>query len=410
MRLSFRWRLFLAIVIAMIIGTTAEALFDYLRLQRSLPANISAVFETLSHVAEVAAGLEDSDQLSLLQPLMPPGTRLRLEGDSTLELVSLPITEARLQRSTVTTASGVTAELAVDTTPLSQEIRNYLFRDLSDDGLQIILSVLIALAFSQYLLRPVKSLTRAVETLSHQEIPEPVAIPKGNDELSQLAKSFNRMNSNIEAAFERERIFTRYASHELRTPISAMKVQLEALELELSPAEKVLPVVQRNLDRMQRVLEALLSLARAKEKNHEPIPLMYLLKETLQILPADVQPRVVIKSSISANLKVPQPYLVGQCIWNLVDNAIKYTPGQVIVTLESQPTHVQVRVEDQGDGVPEELLDKLTHTFFRLSSSVEGSGLGLAFVKHIVRTFGGDLKLRNTSTGLEVMLILPIAP
>jgi signal transduction histidine kinase len=188
-----------------------------------------------------------------------------------------------------------------------------------------------------------------------------------------------------------------------------MQLQLESLELGLNSSETVMPALQRNLDRMQRVLEALLSLARAGETNHEPVALNLLLKETLQLLPAAMQQRVSIKSSLADDVKIPQPYLMGQCLLNLVDNALKYSRDDVLVTIDKQAESVHICVLDQGEGVPDELLEKLTHRFFRLSKHVEGSGLGLSFVKHTVKTFNGELKLRNTARGFEVSLILPVA-
>lgn len=409
--MSFRWRLFICLAIAVLAGTTVEAITDYLESRESLREQIDESLGQLQEFTDTALFFENGEPQIDGTLEVPFDTRVRIlrENDVLLEL-DRSESEAELALREQDLPDGLKLELAVDTRTYRDILNDSFRRDLTDDVIQVILSTFIAFILSSFFLRPLKTLHKAMDDMAQHRFPEPITVPKGNDVLAQLATTFNNMSANIQAAIDRERVFTRYASHELRTPLSAMKLQLESLEMGLSPVEKVVPTVQRNLERMQRVLEALLSLARAKEKNHEPVPLLYLVKESLQILPKESQERVVIKSSISPNLKVPQPYLMGQCVLNLIDNAIKYTKGQVKVTLEPFENKVRVRVEDQGEGVPEEMIDKLTHTFFRLSSTVEGSGLGLAFVKHIVRTFDGDLNLKNTGTGLEVILTLPIAP
>lgn len=408
--MSFRWRLFLFLTLAVLAGALIDAIRDYRELQESYQVNVDTALDNVELFARVAIDINQKPPvLRHMNVAIPPGGSFRLheQGQAVLEWPSLN-TESKLKTRTVE-LDNYTLEVAVNTKLFRQQINAELRKDLTDDGMQVTISVFIAWLLSNFLLRPVRVLNKAINEVSQQRFPAPIPVRNENDDLSQLATSFNRMSNNIQAAIDREKVFTRYVSHELRTPLSAMRLQLEALAMGLSSKEQVLPVMERNLDRMQRVLEALLSLARSKEKHHDPISLLLIVKESIQLLPKDSQSRVILKSQISPNLKVPQPYLMGQCVLNLVDNAIKYTKGQVMVSLEPFETNVRVRVEDQGEGVPEELLDKLTHTFFRLANHVEGSGLGLAFVKHMVRTFGGDLHLRNTGTGLEVILTLPTA-
>ena len=408
MSLSFRWRLFLAITLAVLVGTTVEAVMDYLTLREERTEVTQTALDDVQSFAEAAISFEESaPQLLGLTQEPPNGSRFRVRraNEIILEAANLQ-PEANLAFRRAALPEGYTLELAVDTLPLTEALVRGFRRDLTDDGVQIALSVLIAWALSLLLLRPVVRLNRAINAVSQQDFPDPVSVPPGNDALAQLARSFNRMSANIQAAIERERVFTRYASHELRTPLSAMKLQLESLEMGLSSTETVVPAVQRNLNRMQRVLEALLSLARASEQNHEPVAVNQLVTESISLLPEKRRSRVELVDNGGGHLKIIQPYLMGQCIFNLIDNALKYSSETVEVSLETSQKDVLIRVLDKGEGVPDELLGKLTHTFFRLSDHVEGSGLGLAFVKHIVRTFGGDLKLRNTEAGLEASLLL----
>ena len=405
--MSFRWRLFCCLALAVLIGTLTESVLDYATLRADMRAETEAALRRTEAFARGA--LRSQGGVPRALPSAPEGSRIRVLGPDGVVLERSRLGPgAQLATSRAALADLYTLELAVDRRPYRARLAERLRDDLSGDAVQVALSVLAAWLLSLILLRPMRTLNRALEAVSQQRFPTPLPVPPGDDTLAQLARSFNLMSTNIEAAFERERVFTRYASHELRTPLSAMKVQLEALELGLSPAERVVPAVQRNLDRMQRVLEALLSLARASEKNHEPVSLTQLVRETVQLLPPEARRRVALEVQVSGAPKVAQPYLIGQCVLNLVDNALKYSDGRVRVTLEPDPRGVRVRVADEGGGVPDELIGRLTHTFFRLSSHVEGSGLGLAFVKHIARTSGGELSLRNAGGGLEVALALPV--
>lgn len=409
--MNFRTRLFLCLVLAVIIGSTFDAFSDHAALRRGLPASLEDELDRTEAFARAAISLDSGvPTLPGLEQELPPDSRFRVlrSGRELLSVGDVGVMPD-LERRERTLPGGYTLEVAVDRAAKVRELSPALRTDLTNDLPEIVIAGLVAWLLAGWLLRPLRTITRALDALSLQPSPgaEPVAVPSGRDLIAQLATAFNRMQGSVQAAFERERVFTRYASHELRTPLSAMKLQLESLELGLSSSEKVLPALSRNLERMQRVLEALLSLARASETDHEPVSLTRLVEESIQLLPAEDRSRIALTSSVSPDDKVGNPYLLGQCIMNLIDNAVKYSPGTVEVVLERRAGEVVVKVRDEGGGVPETQLGSLTHTFFRLSKNVEGSGLGLAFVKHIVRTLGGQLALRNTGSGLEVELVLP---
>ena len=411
--MNFRTRLFLCLVLAVVTGSTFDAFSDYLALRRDLPATLEVDLDQAEAFAKAAISLETgTPELPGLAQDPPPDSRFRVleSGREVLSLGDLGV-GSQLELRERPLPGGFTLEIAVDRAAKLGALDTELRTDLTNDLPEIVIAGLVAWLLAGWLLRPLRTITHALNALSLQASAgaEPVPVPAGNDLIAQLATAFNRMRDNVQAAFERERVFTRYASHELRTPLSAMKLQLESLELGLSPTERVLPAVTRNLERMQRVLEALLSLARASENDHEAVPLVRIVEESIQLLPPEVRGRVSLTNRVPVTYRVNNPYLLGQCIMNLIDNALKYSPGPVEVVLERVEGAVLVRVLDEGGGVPEAHLESLTHTFFRLSKSVEGSGLGLAFVKHIIRTLGGQLALRNTGTGLEVKLTFPVA-
>ena len=411
--MSFRWRLYLSLALAVLVGTMVEALLDYSDTRQQLEEDVNEVLQTTLNYAEAAISLENGNIVLLdeMKSLRLSNTHLSVIKDDAILLEvgeDLPDHEGIVTKQHQL-SNGLMVEASVDKRIYERILNESLRSDLSDDGIQVLLSVIIVWVFAGFLLRPIRELTRAVNDLSQQRFPEPVKVPPGKDALAQLASSFNRMSANIKAAIDRERAFTRYSSHELRTPLSAIKLKTELMELGMTTMEESVPVLTRNINRMQRVLEALLGLARASERDTEPISIEVLSEETIKTFPEEAQMRIQMVSKLKQTLKVANPHLVGQAILNLLDNAVKYTSNDITLTLESHGDSVKARINDKGEGVPEEVIEKLTDKFFRLSSHVEGSGLGLAFVKHIVRTFGGDLKLCNTQQGFEVTLIFPVA-
>lgn len=143
--------------------------------------------------------------------------------------------------------------------------------------------------------------------MAQQVSPIPIEVPPGDDELREMARSFNLMQTSVQRLLERERAFTRYASHELRTPLSTFKVQLEALTLGLSPSEQVLPVLERNVARMEAVLAALLALARSGERNPERAALEPLLRDLLGSLLSEARAHLLPPRARGARARRRRP-------------------------------------------------------------------------------------------------------
>lgn len=303
-------------------------------------------------------------------------------------------------------------EIARPTSPAERLVLNELFLDLLDLPLFFLLALLVAWLLTRYALRPVRELTWAAEQMAGQYSPTPIPVPPGDDELSRMARSFNRMQTSVQNLLERERAFTRYASHELRTPLSTFRVQLEALGMGLSSAEQVRPVLERNLVRMEQTLTALLALARSGEYGSERAVLAPLLSDLLASLAPQARVRIRLDAELPLSTEIVGAQLVVQAVRNLLENALRYSAGEVILTTEVLTTvqggAVQLSVRDFGPGVPEAALAQLTEPFYRRGHHRESLGLGLAFVESVARSLSGQLELENVSPGLEVRLALPL--
>ncbi len=285
--------------------------------------------------------------------------------------------------------------------------RTALLLDLLDVPVFVLLGLGLGHLLSRRIARPLTRLTRATRELAAEGRVEAVNVPPGADELSELVRSFNAMAEAVDEHVERERAFTRYASHELRTPLSAIRLEVERARLGQLAADDALPVVEKNVRRMEEVLEALLSLARSWEHAAERRPLAPLLEETLAALPEQSRSRVLVRG-LFGGAYVSHPRIVQQAVSNLIDNALRHGAGRARVAVAVGDRSLTVRVRDEGPGVPEDALPRLTEPFYKVDGGAEGMGLGLAFVAHVARALGGELALSNTGSGLEATLSLPV--
>lgn len=303
--------------------------------------------------------------------------------------------------------NNYTLETAFNTLESTEALNAYWRTTLL--ALPIALGVALLLSFflQRFLLKPMRDLRNATAVLSRQAIPEPIDVPAGNDELSQLAESFNRMTSSMQAFIDRERSFTRYASHELRTPLSNFRVLIEGAQKDLFTPQEAWPKLEETLKRMEGMLNGLLTLTRSPQLNPEPVLLEPLIQEVFAALAKPTKTRVVYESQDNSLLVLGQDDLIKNIISNLLSNALKYTEGHVYLNISENKDHVYISVRDQGLGVPPEVLEKITEPFFRVDSRKGGLGLGLALVKHIALAMQGELILKNLSPGFEATVRLP---
>jgi len=261
------------------------------------------------------------------------------------------------------------------------------------------------------------------------------------DELEDLSRAFNSLLDRLRDSFERHQRFTGDASHQLRTPLAAILGQIEvALRRERSPEEyqRVLATVQRKAEHLRRITDALLFLARADTEARLPekelLDLTDWLPEHLRgwsenersrdiILEGGVVSRRVANGELSGSIThhsplathhLPlttypscgvevQPALLGELLNILIDNACKYSPAGMPITirLQREEQAVCVQVEDEGSGIAESDLPHLFTPFFRSAQTrrlgVEGFGLGLSIARRLAGAFGGALTVTSRS-------------
>jgi signal transduction histidine kinase len=407
--MSFRWRLFIGVTLAVLLTAAVYGLLGYLAFKRSIDGSEMESSDSFKQAALASLNV------SGLRPTLTPNDAARavfaeysssrfrvMRNERVLLEVGGAFPEAGRdwQMETQKLGEGYTLELAFNVAETREALNSYLRTALFVLPAALGLAILMAFILQRLLLHPVRDLTKATKLLSQQAMPEPVAVPPGHDELSQLAESFNRMTQSLQAFIERERSFTRYASHELRTPLSNVRVLIEGMQRGIVKPESAYPQLEETLKRMESILSGLLTLTRSVVMQLEPVILSNVISAVLAELPKDARERVRVDLARSP-IVLGRDDLIKQVVGNLIRNALTYSSEAVDVTLEETPEIVRVRVRDYGDGVPSDVLAKLTEPFFRMDKRKGGLGLGLALVKHIVASLKGTLEITNAHPGLE---------
>jgi signal transduction histidine kinase len=280
--------------------------------------------------------------------------------------------------------------------------------------------VITALRLAGWVLRPVTRLDAATHEIAAGDSGARVQPNLGPPELRRLSDSFNEMADAVAEALERQRSFVAHASHQLRNPLTVLRLRVEELGLGLvDPLAKAdHEIALAETDRLAGVLDGLLALARAERGQHRV--------EVLDAV-AVAQDRVVAwqplaeRRGIELVTEVPDEPVwarlvstaLDQSLDALVDNALKFTPsgGRVTVVVEPAGGGVAVSVRDSGPGLTEEQCRLATDRFWRApdTQNVDGAGLGLPIVAVLVEASGGRLALTPGTPGLVVRMWFPAA-
>ena len=272
---------------------------------------------------------------------------------------------------------------------------------------------------SGHALRPIREFSDKIEEVQAQNLADSKLEENKVKELNQLSVSYNKMLGRLSDAFEIQRQFTANAAHELRTPLALMQVQLDSYNSGQHPgsdAETVqtIKMVTEQNDRLSKMVKTLLDMSELQTVGRdEAIMVDALVDEVL----ADLEPlarekHVELTGNCEAITIVGSDILIYRLVYNLVENAIKYNHqgGQVTVSASRKEKHVCLSVADTGNGIPEELRERVFEPFFRVDKSrsraLGGVGLGLALVHEIVRVHDGNITVRSNPSGGTVFEVM----
>ena len=283
----------------------------------------------------------------------------------------------------------------------------------------LIISALLALLggvatyfISGHALRPIREFSDKIEKVQAQNLADSRIEENQVEELNQLSVSYNKMLERLSDAFEIQRQFTANAAHELRTPLALMQVQLDLYNSTRHPGSdedtlQTIKMVTEQNDRLGKMVKTLLDMSELQTVGRDDkIIVDALVDEVLADLEPLAQEKNIKLIGKCENITmVGSDILIYRLVYNLVENAIKYNHagGQVTVTADRKEKQVCLSVADTGNGIPEELRDRVFEPFFRVDKSrsraLGGVGLGLALVREIVRVHDGSITVRSNPSG-----------
>ena len=257
-------------------------------------------------------------------------------------------------------------------------------------------------------LRPVESMRSAAEAISMSDLSGRIPVPEQDIDLSKLAGTFNAMLARIEASVAEQRRFVSDASHELKSPVTSIRIMLETMRdhPDAVNADELLDDLMGENERVSGIVSDLLLLARHDEGTprlaKEPLDMCDVLYEEAALLKgrtthavdvSDVQPVVCIADHES----------ISHAVRNLLDNASRYADSRVKISCAQESGIVRIVVSDDGKGIPPADRERVFGRFVRLEEGrarKEGStGLGLAVVKTVAEQHGGTVEFTDPEIG-----------
>jgi two-component system, OmpR family, heavy metal sensor histidine kinase CusS len=442
MALGIRWRLTLWNLLALAVvllgfsflvyGLLAETLYE--RLDRTLESELHElegdsrlasdphgrlahwIEEFHEHEKVLCVVYDTQGQVYEKSEVMPQGSvppmpalipEERRSSDSTLPIVG----RQRLLAARLHLGDGdYTVLLLASLEDTDQELGELLAVLLVAVPGALILAAVLGYLLARKALAPMEKLHRLTEEITADRLDRRLPVGPANDELTRLSRTINAMIARLEQSFAEIRRFTADASHELRTPLAAIRAEAEvALGQPLSTADhqQLLGSILEECERLTRLTDQLLALSRedagSARQVREPLDLAAVAAGVAETMRPLTEARG-LGLQVHGNGPLPirgDAVRLREVFYNVLDNAIKYTPagGTIAVTMEQHDAVARVTVRDTGSGIPPEHLPRVFDRFYRVdkarSREQGGTGLGLSITRSIVTAHGGKVELAS---------------
>ena len=288
-------------------------------------------------------------------------------------------------------------------------------------GMPFILIVAIAggLFWTRKALHPVEAMRHTAEQISSGNLRQRLPVSSTGDAIENLARTLNQMLGRLDRAYQQAVRFSADASHELRTPITILRGEMEALirtEKMSDVSRDRLGSILEEIERLSSIVESLISLARldaGENKEHKAVDLSHLVRTTVEQMQLLAE-----EKNILVTVEAPQPYFImgeseslKQVIINLFDNAVKYTMngGSIIVSTYVTDRNTVLKFKDNGMGIASDDIPHIFERFYRTdnarSQAIQGAGLGLSIVQSICQAHGGTIEVDSQQGGGTVFTI-----
>jgi len=381
-----------------------------------LPVSGSQVVQVVSGSGAVVSASVSADRLTpLLRPpelaralagerISIPGARVGLSG--TMRAIAMQAGPSSASRSII---------VAVPVNDVEQSQRVLRITLLLAYTPLVVVMALIAWRVIGSTLKPVETLRSGAARISGSDQDERLAVPESADEIRALALTLNDMLDRLAASRGRQRAFVADAAHELRSPLTSMRTQLEVAQ-HLGEGGELAADLLADVARLSTLVEDLLLLARAgSDSKHVPV------RESL-----DVRALLVATADRYAGARVPVSVAGGPAVYanansdelrrvlaNLVDNAVHHASSKVVLQVRAEGGDAVLTVVDDGPGIPADERDRVFERFARLDDARDrdagGTGLGLAIVRELLRRSDGSISLQDNPSGPGLAAVVRLA-
>jgi signal transduction histidine kinase len=319
----------------------------------------------------------------------------------------------------VPVASGSRVYGAVRLTVFNDDVEEQVHAMWLSLGLVVVVAVgataIVAFVVARSVTRPIARLGEAAALIAAGDLSARAGIADAPPELAKLAATFDEMAERVESLVESQRSFVADASHQLRTPLTALRLRLESIQADATGEElEAFDDVAVEVERLSLLIDQLLELSREGSATTVPVDVEDIVSQRFSLWEPVARENSVAFEMHLDDLPpcdaVALPGSLEQILDNLIDNALRYTPEGSSVTVSTSSIHdgrCRIEVLDSGPGVSEEDLDRVFDRFWRGDSDQPGTGLGLAIVAHLANRSGGTVTAANVpGGGLSVMVTL----
>lgn len=305
------------------------------------------------------------------------------------------------------------------TTPKSEideEVAEQIRRLVIAAAISLVFAAAVALGLSALLTRPVNALRRTVDEMAEGKLDTKVVVG-GPGEIRHLSRAFARMTERVQNMLERQRSFAGDAAHQLRSPLTSIRLRLEqamdSVDSDPTSTRLHLEAALADADRMSNLTESLLRLARTEgaELARDDIDLSAELERVVeQWAPLAEEGGMVLRlGAIGVETVRASRLALNEILGNFIDNAISYSPhgSTITITARSVSVGTEIVVRDQGPGMSDEDRRRAFDRFWRGATDTRGTGLGLAIVAQLAENAGLRVELRSADPGIDAVVTIP---
>lgn len=343
----------------------------------------------------------------------------QLEYELTLpEMTSINDIKSYLEEGVIEKDTDISQSLASTTL---NAVHNFKIASIMYMMIIITIGTIIIYMVLGKVLKPVKRLRDEVAIINENKLSQRVDGFEVRDEIGELASSFNEMLDRLDKAFEAQKRFSSDAAHELKTPLTALKTNLDILAMDENPTKedykRIVSVFRKQTDRMINLVNNLFVLSAQKVYDFDDtVDLDKVINEIIMDISGDAEKKNISIDYKKCNTIIKGNYtMISHAIGNIMQNAVKYNNkfGNVTILVEKFKENCIIKVKDTGIGIPEDKIDNIFEAFYRVDKSrsrkVAGAGLGLAISKDIINKHNGKIKYyKNEKGGSVFEITLPI--